>query len=66
MKGILFVTATDHYTINVAGIAKLYQYLSDGRTNGYTMAQFTSEWRKLDGPSKKQLLGGILDHTLTY
>lgn len=65
MKGFVPVTATTQPT-KVAGISTVYQYLSDGKTNGYSMAQFTVDWRGLDPLSKKQLLDGIINCTLTY
>lgn len=59
------MTATDQ-PVKASGISEVYRYLSDGKTNGYTMAQFTAEWRTLDPASKKQLLDGVLDQTFTY
>ncbi len=49
-----------------ANMAQVYNYFSDNGENGYKMATFRDDWKKLTDQDKRDLRTGIGDGTLTY
>lgn len=45
---------------------KVYQYFSDNKTNGYTLAAFKADWQRLTDKDKEHLKSGVEDETFDY
>lgn len=49
-----------------ANIGEVFNYFSSNRTNSYTMAQFSKDWKALSEQDKDDLRKGIGDGSLDY
>jgi len=47
-------------------MVKVFEFLSDNKTNGYTLTMFKKDWQQLDDKSKVQLKAGVANGTLDY
>jgi hypothetical protein len=45
---------------------EVYRFFSENKTNGYTLAQFRTEWAKLTPTDKEHLKEGIENGTFDY
>ncbi len=49
-----------------ASIGDVFAFFSDNKSNGYTMGQFSKEWKTLDEKQRKEIRTGIGNGSLTY
>ena len=49
-----------------AAISEVFALFSDNKSNGYSMGQFSKDWKELDEKSRVQIRIGIGNGSLTY
>jgi hypothetical protein len=49
-----------------ATVSEVYRFFSDNKSNGYTMSQFSAEWKQFSEAERDQIKVGIGNGTFDY